>query len=145
MKRRTLQQVIEQARRVRDDAAVRVAGASREADRAQNTLETLASYRDEHLQGPLRRPQFVPTVLRLHERFTRKLDQAIGEQTLVRDATHVAIDHRRAELVDRQQRLLAFETLQARRDSAHARRRKRAEQRHDDEIAAQTFRRRERE
>lgn len=145
MKRRTLQQVIEQARRVRDDAAVRVAGASRAADQAQSTLETLSSYRNEHVQTAFRRPQFVPTVLRLHERFTRKLDQAIGEQTRVRDATYVAIDRRRAELIDRQQRLLAFETLQARRDSAQQRRRKLAEQRHDDEIAAQTFRRRERE
>lgn len=145
MRRRTLQQLIEQARRVRDDAAVRVVAASREADQAQGTLDTLAAYRNEHLQGAVRRPLFVPTVLQLHERFTRKLDHAIGEQTRVRDATHDAIDRRRAELVDRQQRLLAFEALQARRDSAQAGRRRRSEQRHDDEIAAQSFRRRERE
>lgn len=139
MKRRTLQQLIEQARRVRDDAALRVAGAHRDADGAQRTLETLSTYLDEHLLGAARRVQVDPAVLRLRERFTRKLDVAIDEQTRVRDALHDAMDRRREELVGRQRKLLAFETLQARRDSARSRRRERAEQRATDELAAQAL------
>lgn len=139
MKRRTLQQLIEQARRVRDDAALRVAGAHRDADGAQRTLETLSTYLDEHLLGAARRVQVDPAVLRLRERFTRKLDVAIDEQTRVRDALHDAMDRRREELVGRQRKLLAFETLQARRDSARTRQRERAEQRDTDELAAQAL------
>ncbi len=42
MKRGTLQQLIEQARRIRDSAAVQVAGASRDVEQAQRTLDTLS-------------------------------------------------------------------------------------------------------
>ncbi len=75
-------------------------------------------------------------VLRLREGFTRKLDVAIVEQTRARDGLQDAIARRREELIGRQRQLLAFETLQARRDSAHARKRVRVDQRQTDEIAA---------
>ncbi len=51
MKRKTLQQLIDHARLVRDDAAVRAAGAHREVDGAQRTLEMLSTYRDEQLRS----------------------------------------------------------------------------------------------
>lgn len=141
MKRKALQQLIEQARRGRDDAAVRVAGAHREADGAQRTLDTLAQYRSEQLHNAGARSTIDPAVLRLRDRFTQKLDGAIDEQTRVLDRLHDAIARRRDELVGRQRRLLAFETLQARRDAASTRRRERAEQRDTDERAAQVARR----
>ncbi len=141
MKRKALQQLIEHARRGRDDAALRVAGAHREADGAQRTLDTLTQYRSEQLRNAVARASVDPTVLRLRSRFTQKLDGAIDEQTHVRNALQDAVDHRRDELVGRQRRLLAFQTLQARRDAASSRRRERAEQRDTDEHAAQAFRR----
>lgn len=137
MKRRTLQQLIEQARRVRDDAAVNVAGATRDAEQAQRTLDTLSTYLQEHLNGAAR-PRVDPAILRLRERFTRRLDIAIGEQTRARDTLQAAIEQRREELIGRQRRLLAFEALQARRDAALARRQERVEQRQTDEIAARS-------
>lgn len=140
MKRKALQQLIEQARRGRDDAAVRVAGAHREVDGAQRTLDTLAQYRREHLRNAGTRSSFDPAVLRLRDRFGQKLDGAIDEQTRLRDTLHETVDRRRDELVGRQRRLLAFETLQARREAASARLREHAEQRDTDERAAQLAR-----
>lgn len=137
MKRKTLQQLVEQARRVRDTAAVSVAGATRDETQAQRTLDTLSSYLVEHLKAG-ERPSFDPAILRLRERFTRRLDVAIDEQTRARDALQEATERRREELLERQRRLLAFRTLESRRESALARHRERADQRQTDEIAAQT-------
>ncbi len=143
MKRRTLQQLIEQARRLRDDAATRMAGAHRDADKAQQTLDTLSAYLGEHLRRAATRSHADPVLLSLSERFTRKLDVAIVEQTGVRDTLDDATARRRSELIGHQRRLLAFETLQARRDAALAHRRGRAEQRQTDELAAQAASRRD--
>lgn len=142
MKRRTLQQLIEHARRVRDDAAVRAAGAHREVDGAQRTLDTLSTYRDEQLRNAATTTRVDPAVLRLRERFTQKLHGAIDEQTGVRDTLHQAAERRRDELIGRQRRLLAYEALQARRDATSTKRRERTEQRDTDEHAAQVARRR---
>lgn len=142
MKRRTLQQLIEQARRRRDDTAMHAARAHREVDGAQRTLDTLANYRDEQLRDPGTRTGVDAGMLRLRERFNQKLHGAIDEQTRVRDALHEAAERRRDELIGRQRRLLALETLQARRDAANTKRRARAEQRDTDEHAAQVARRR---
>ncbi len=142
MKRRTLDQLIDQALRVRDDAALRVAGAHREADAAQRTLETLSSYRDDQARNAGQRTETGPALLRVRERFARKLDAAIDEQRRVRNGLQDSVERRRAELVERQQRLLAFRTLQARRDADDARRRERIAQRETDEIAARAATRR---
>lgn len=138
MKRRALNTLIEQAQRVRDDAALRVAGAHRDAEAAQRTLDTLSSYRDEQARAAAQRVEIGPALLRVRERFARKLDGAIDEQTQVRSGLQEAIERRRAELVERQQRLLAFRTLQARREEADVRRRERIAQRETDEIAARS-------
>lgn len=142
MKRRALDTLIEQALRVRDDAALRVASAHRDADAAQRTLDTLSSYRDEQARSAAQRTETGPALLRVRERFARKLDGAIDEQSRVRDGLQDAVERRRVELVERQQRLLAFRTLQARRDADEARRRERFAQRETDEIAARSAARR---
>lgn len=136
MKRRALRSLIEQAERVRDDAALRVAGAHRDADAAQRTLDTLATYRDEQLRGAARRSEVDATMLQLRERFARRLDAAIDEQTAARNALRDATERRRSELIERQQRLIAFRTLQARRHAADTLRHERLAQRETDEIAA---------
>ncbi|HEY0878399.1 MAG TPA: flagellar FliJ family protein [Zeimonas sp.] len=142
MKRRALNTLIEQAQRVRDDAALRVAGAHREAEAAQRTLDTLSSYRDEQMRNAAQRTETGVALLLVRERFSRKLDGAIDEQTRVRNGMQDAIERHRAELVERQQRLLAFRTLQARREALDARRRERIAQRETDEIAARSATRR---
>lgn len=142
MKRRALNRLIEQAQRVRDDAALRVAGAHRDVEAAQRTLDTLSSYRDEQARAAAQRVEIGPALLRVRERFARKLDGAIDEQTRVRNGLQDAIERRRAELIERQQRLLAFRTLQARRDAADVSRRERLAQRETDEIAARSAARR---
>ncbi len=141
MRRSPLQRLIEQARRVRDDAATRAASADRESAQAQKTLDMLSTYLHEHLRRG-RAPTTDASLLSVREGFTRKLDLAIGEQTRQRDGLREAAEHGRAELIARQRRLLAFEVVQARRETVQQRALQRADQRRTDEIAAQLVRRR---
>lgn len=138
MKRRSLDRLIEQARRVRDDAAIRAADASGEADRAGETLDLLASYRNESLSRVRTGARLEAVMLGVRERFTRKLDTAIGEQTLQRDRLAAVAEKSRSELLERQRRLLAFETLKQRREEIRREKARRIEQREMDELAAQT-------
>ena len=140
-KNRALQMLSEQARRARDDAAGATAGARREAERAQQTLDMLSNYLGEHLRRGSTRASFDPALLQVRDRFTRKLDAAIGEQSLERDKLEHAAEAQRRELIARQQRLLAFETLGARRAAAQRAAQHRADQRQTDELAAQASRR----
>ncbi|MGE0805337.1 MAG: flagellar export protein FliJ [Burkholderiaceae bacterium] len=145
MKQRTLQQLIEQARRVRDDAAVRMAGADRQAQQAQQTLDVLCSYLNQHLtpaSGDA--PHTDSPRLQVRERFTQRLNVAIDEQTRQRDSLHEVTEQRRSELIERQKRLLAFETLHARRESARLGREQRRDQKRTDEMAAQALQRKQR-
>lgn len=142
MKRSPLQRLIEHARRQRDDAAVQAASAQHEVVQAQNTLDMLSSYLHEHLGRIRTQAQTDSPLLRIREGFTRKLDVAIDEQTRQRDGLRDNAEREHAELLERQRRLLAFETVQARRESIRRLRLHRADQRHTDEIAAQLLQRR---
>lgn len=144
MKDRALYQLIEQARRVRDDAAQHAADASRDVGRAQHTLDTLSEYLREHFHRSRARDQVELPLLGIRERFTRKLDLAIDEQTRQRDDLQETAAQRHEQLIARQRRLLAFEALLARREAAQQAKRARAEQRNTDEIAAQIRQRRTR-
>jgi flagellar export protein FliJ len=144
MKRSPLQRLIEHARRQRDDAAAQAASARHDVARAQQTLDMLSSYLHEHL-GHLRTlAQTDSPLLRIREGFTRKLGVAIDEQTRQRDGLRDSAEREHAELLERQRRLLAFETVQTRRESLRRVRLHRADQRHTDEIAAQLLQRRQR-
>lgn len=143
MKRSPLQRLIEHARRQRDDAAAHAASAQHDVAQAQHTLDTLSSYLHEHL-GRVRTLALTdPPLLRIREGFTRKLGVAIDEQTRQRDGLRDSAEREHAELRERQRRLLAFETVQARRESIRRVRLHRADQRHTDEIAAQLLQRRQ--
>lgn len=144
MKRSPLQRLIEHARRQRDDAAAQATSARHDVARAQQTLDMLSSYLHEHL-GHLRTlAQTDSPLLRIREGFTRKLGVAIDEQTRQRDGLRDNAEREHAELLERQRRLLAFETVQTRRESLRRVRLHRADQRHTDEIAAQLLQRRQR-
>jgi len=138
---RALQMLGEQARRARDDAAGAAAGARRKAESAQQTLEMLQNYLGEHLRRGRATSAFDPALLRVRDRFTSKLDAAIGEQSLERERLEHAAEAQRGELIARQQRLLAFEALAARRAAARLAAQQRADQRKTDELAAQAARR----
>lgn len=140
MKTRILDKLIDQARRVRDDAAGAAASAVREVDQAQRTFDLLRSYLDEHLQRVQVDKPILPALLPVREGFTRKLDQALVEQTRQRDGLQQAADARRLELVDRQRRLLAYETLLERRAAKLQKTLHRADQRNTDELAMQILR-----
>lgn len=142
MNNRALQQLIEHARRVRDDAAANSAGAHREAAQAQKTLEMLSAYMREHLD---RAPASTHvSMLHVREHFTRKLDTAIDEQARARDDLQEAAEQRRIELIERQRRLIAFEALQGRREARLQQKRAVREQRATDESAMQAVVRRNR-
>jgi flagellar FliJ protein len=144
MKKNALLHLIELARRARDDAAQRVAGAHHEVSRARNTLDTLATYRQEQWRAAAQRSRTDPALLRIRDVFGRKLDGAIAEQRATCDTLHEALERQRLALNDRQRRLLAWETMQARRDAADAERQRRTEQRATDEQAARMVQRRNR-
>ena len=144
MNKHALAQLIEHARRVRDDAAADSAGAQREAAQAQQTLELLSRYMQDHLgRAPVRRNTDA-SMLNVREHFTRKLDAAIDEQSRTRDELQQAADQRRAELIERQRKLLAFEALQERRETRIQQKRAAREQRATDESAMQAAMRRNR-
>lgn len=142
MAKHTLQQLIELARRARDDAAQRVAGAHREVDRARETLDTLQAYRDEQWRSAAQRSQIDPALLRIRDGFGQKLNGAISDQNATCDTLHAALGQQRNALIEEQRRLLAWETVQARRNAAQAHRQRRADQRDTDEHAAQVMQRR---
>ncbi|MCL4185030.1 MAG: flagellar export protein FliJ [Burkholderiaceae bacterium] len=141
MKRSPLQRLIEHARRQRDDAAAQAASAQHEVAQAQKTLDMLSSYLHEHLGRVRTQAHTDSPLLRIREGFTRKLDVAIDEQTRQRDGLRDNAEREHAELLERQRRLLAFEAVQARRESIRRLRLHRADQRHTDEIAAQLLQR----
>jgi flagellar FliJ protein len=140
MKATVLDKLVEQARRVRDDAAGAAAAAVREVDQAQRTFDLLTGYLSEHLQRAPFDKSVSPALLPVREGFTRKLDLAITEQTRQRDGLRQTADARQLELVERQRRLLAYETLMERRAAARQKTQHRADQRNTDELAAQVTR-----
>lgn len=145
MTKNALLQLIELARRARDDAAQQVAGAHHEVTRARTTLDTLATYREEQWRAAAQRSHIDPALLRIRDVFGQKLDGAIADQSATCSTLHEALERQRLTLNDRQRQLLAWETVQARRDAADAERQRRAEQRITDEHAAQLVQRRNRE
>lgn len=137
----TLALLIDLERRQRDRAAGLAARARKDATTAQSTLKMLVDYRqDHHDRSPKRAATaFTSTTVRVHEAFTGKLDQAIGEQGSVTDRLNEASEEQARALTERQRRLKALETLAERRALAARQRLQRNEQRQTDEFAIQAF------
>lgn len=132
-----LRVLIERARERRDEAAGRAADARRERDAAATTLRTLTDYRDESLaRGPVRVGVAVGVAqLGAAVQFDARLVTAIRHQHLQHGERRVVADARDAALLERQRRLKALETLEARRAQQVARDTARREQRALDEYA----------
>lgn len=139
-----LRLLIERAAGLRDDAARTAAAAHRERDGADRTLRTLKDYREESLgRGPTRggQPMGVEQ-LRAAGRFDARLVEAITQQHLQWVERAREAGARDAELVERQRRLKALETLAQRREKAARARESKREQRGTDENALHIARRR---
>lgn len=136
---RTLELLIDLQRRDRDRRAGVAARARREADTAGSTLRMLEGYRSDYDQRAPKRGTraFDTRTVQVHEAFTGKLDQAIGDQqTLARRLDETAA-LRETDLAEQQRRLKALETLAERRAQAARLRAQRIEQRQTDEFASQ--------
>jgi flagellar protein FliJ len=131
--------LIEQSRRHRDEAAGVNAQATRQSRQAQDTLTMLQGYRRDYDQKApkARLTPIDPALLPRHEHFVARLDLALGEQQDQTNRLEYQALQRRAELVDREKRLRAFELLQARQQAARLRRAEKRDQSATDEMAMQ--------
>jgi flagellar FliJ protein len=80
----------------------------------------------------------------VHEAFTGRLDLAIDQQAQLAEQLVELRTQREEALAQRQRRLKAFETLQARRETAAQQRAQRNDQRQTDEFATQAYLRQQR-
>jgi flagellar FliJ protein len=139
-----LKLLLQRAAERRDDAARRAATARRERDGADRTLRSLKDYRDESLgRGPARGGAAMGIEqLRAAGRFDGRLLEAITQQHLQWVERSREAGTRDAELLERQRRLKALQTLAERRERAALALAARREQRGTDEHALQLSRRR---
>ncbi len=137
----TLALLIELERRRRDSEAGVAARARREADTAGSTLQMLQGYRlDYDTRSPKQGSEvFHSAKVRVHEAFTGRLDLAIDQQAQLAQQLADLRTQRESALAERQRRLKAFETLQARREASAQQRAQRNDQRQTDEFAAQAY------
>ncbi len=144
--RRVLDTLIELSERRRDEAANEAADARRATEQVLATKQQLQQYRaDYDARSPLRPGQQTgPQQIERHQRFVARLDVAIDDQARRHALMRRVQAQREADLVERQKRLKAFETLKQRRDQAYAQRQERHEQRLTDEQAARIHQRRTR-
>jgi flagellar FliJ protein len=138
---KTLDLLIDLQRLERDRAAGVAAQARRESDTADSTLRMLRGYRSDYdSRSPKSAPRsFTSTAVRVHEAFTSKLDQAIGEQHHLAGRLADLARERDGELAERQRRLKALETLLERRAAAARHKRAKLEQGQTDEFATQSY------
>lgn len=129
--------LIDTAREHRDDAAGRAADARRQRDTAAETLRTLTDYREQSLaRAPSRSGATVGVAqLRSATHFDARLVLAIHQQYRTHGDRSRDVETHDAELRERQRRLMALQTLEARRAEQVARRAARREQHALDEFA----------
>ena len=137
----TFELLIDLHKRERDRAAKIAAQARRDADAAGSTLQMLQGYRlDYDTKSPTRSLQPINTTkVKVHEKFTARLDTAIGEQDTIREQLTDVSRVREHALNERQRRLKALETVALRRDMAERLRQRLREQKATDEFATQAY------
>lgn len=126
--------------RDRQAAATRDAAAA--VRQAEVTLERLTGFRAELLaRAPGARASADTQSLVDHQRFVARLDEAIAMQLQERGRRLERANTAQQQLIDRQKRLMAFETLSTRRARVRAVKETRRDQRDSDEHAARASRR----
>ena len=130
--------LIERAQAARDQQAARTRQARQSATQAQATLQRLQAFRGECLA---RSPAAVGgsadgASLAGYQQFVTRLDEAIGMQGQEAGLRERMADEQQRQLLQHQQRLLAFQTLARRQAQQQAHREQRLDQRTSDEFAA---------
>lgn len=133
----TLHTLHELHQRERDAAAARQAQAEAAAEHHRRQLEQLRSYRAEYdARSPALGGRAAPIeLLRCHQAFMQRLDQAIAHQLGVLDAHERRVAELREERLHAERRLAAVGKLIDRRHEAHHRVERRRDQQRTDEAA----------
>lgn len=133
----TLHTLLEQAQAARDTAQAQLAQAEALHQRLREQAQQLQDYREDYrrrapaLQGRSASIELV----RCHQGFMARLDQAIDQQRLQLDAAAQQVQRQRAELLDCELRLASVRKLHERREADQRRVLARREQNHSDEMA----------
>ena len=132
-----LQSLLEQAQIERDAALALLQRADEEQRQARSQCEQLLVYRDDYRR---RAPALAGRstsieMLRCHQGFMQRLDQAIDQQRSVLEAAEIEALARRATLLARATRVAAVRKLIERRNQEFVREQARRDQRQTDEVA----------
>jgi flagellar FliJ protein len=133
----TLQLLLQQAERARDAAQARHAQAHAQAQHAALQAEQLVQYRDEYRRRApaLQGRQANIELVRCHQGFMQRLDQAIAQQQQQLQALRQQAESERALLLERETQLAALRRLAERRAQEARRAGARREQDQNDEAA----------
>jgi flagellar FliJ protein len=132
-----LQLLLQQAETARDAAQARHAQADAQARRATLQAEQLAQYREEYARrAPALQGRGVNIELvRCHQGFMQRLQQAIEQQHQQVRSLHEQLAHEREALLEREMQLAALRRLAERRAQEARRAGARREQDDNDEAA----------
>lgn len=135
----SLKTLLDIATRERDQAAAALAQADQQLQAQRRQWDQLQAYRADYEQrAPASGGKAAPIeVLRCHQAFMGRLDQAVAHQQRVLHAAEGEAQLRRQTLLQRETRLAAVRKLAERRASSAAQAEERADQRRTDEAAAQ--------
>jgi len=134
-----LKTLLEIVTRERDQAAAAMAQAEQQLRAQQQQWEQLQAYQADYVRrAPAHGGRAAPIeVLRTHQAFMGRLDQALTHQQRVLSAADGEAQLRRQTLLQRETRLASVRKLMQRRATSAAREADRAEQRRTDEAAMQ--------
>lgn len=135
----SLKTLLDIATRERDQAAAALAQAEQQLRAQQNQWEQLQAYQADYARrAPAHGGQAAPIeVLRCHQAFMGRLDQAMAHQQRVLHAAEGEAQLRRQTLLHRETRLASVRKLMQRRVDSATHAAERADQRRTDEAALQ--------
>lgn len=140
-----LQMAVDMLQRQRDDAARHLAQRRAQRTVAEQQLEQLNTYAAEIQSKWIARPSSPDAaVLHHHYQFLAKLDQAVAYQHRVLGLNDQQIAQAQGKLIEAEHQLMRFEHVLKARQTEFNQRRQRREQKNMDDMAAQTFVRRQR-
>ncbi len=132
-----LHMLLEQSERERDTALARFAQHDEAARQARAQTEQLHAYREDYRRRApaLNGKSAHIELLRCHQGFMQRLDQAIAQQRAQQESAEQQAAAQREVLLERELRVAAVKKLIERRGHEEQRRTTRSEQRHSDEAA----------
>jgi len=132
-----LLQLLDHERRGRDAARLGLHDAEGSAQQADTQAQALDAYRSEYVErwsARFREPGSMSLML-CYQGFMQRLEQAIAQQSAIRQMAHDRLEQARRTLADNQRRVASVEKLIERRAQQEQHRAARREQSQTDEIA----------